>query len=217
MLAFLLLLLAPSPASAGSTPSLEEEASLRSESEKVRGDQERAIRGDDKRLAEIYARGGGGDEGKRAGQITQDRLAAARSTLKGGGKSQILIQMAEAADRDASALTELYRAQTEHVEGALREWAEGPERKALPEALRRLQSDTERIRADLTRATEAAEALPTRLPQSGVLEKLAQIEVAAREASERLSARWELERAARERERGQREREAGERAREQRR
>jgi len=49
-----------------------------------------------------------------------------------------------------------------------------------------------------------------------VLEKAARCEVAAREAEERLNARWERERAAREREREQREREAGERARERR-
>jgi hypothetical protein len=59
--------------------------------------------------------------------------------------------------------------------------------------------------------------MTARLPQAQLLDKVARIETAAKEASERLSARWERERAAREREREQREREAGERAREQRR
>ena len=51
------------------------------------------------------------------------------------------------------------------------------------------------------------------MEQSGVLEKVARIEAGASETRERLSARWERERAVREREREQREREAGERAR----
>ena len=46
---------------------------------------------------------------------------------------------------------------------------------------------------------------------------MARIETVAKAAGARLAARWELERAARERDREQREREAGERARQQRR
>lgn len=105
----------------------------------------------------------------------------------------------------------------EYVERATAEWRDGPERKKLQEAMSLLQRNTERINSSLTTATEAAEALSTRIRQSGVLEKMAQLETAAKEAEARLAGRWELERVAREREREQREREAGERAREQRR
>src|SRR5438093_13218698 len=66
-------------------------------------------------------------------------------------------------------------------------------------------------------ATEAADAMSTRIRQSELLEKAAHLETTAKEAGARLAARWERERAAREREREQRERDAGERARQQRR
>jgi hypothetical protein len=87
----------------------------------------------------------------------------------------------------------------------------------LQEALSQVQRNTERVNSSLRMAIEAAEAVSTRIQESGVLEKIAQLETAAKEAGTRLGARWERERAAREREREQREREAGERAREQRR
>jgi hypothetical protein len=105
----------------------------------------------------------------------------------------------------------------EYVERAIGEWRDGPERKKLQEAMTLLQRNTERINSSFTKATEAAETMSTRIQQSGVLEKMAQLETAAKEAGARLAGRWELERVAREREREQREREAGERAREQRR
>jgi hypothetical protein len=66
-------------------------------------------------------------------------------------------------------------------------------------------------------ATEAAGALSTRIRRAGVVERMARLETAAKEAGARLAGRWELEPAARGREREQREREAGERARAQRR
>lgn len=72
-------------------------------------------------------------------------------------------------------------------------------------------------RATMIVTTETAETMTARLPQAQLLDKVARIETAAKEAGERLSARWERERAAREREREQRERDAAERAREQRR
>jgi hypothetical protein len=98
------------------------------------------------------------------------------------------------------------------------EWErDGAERKKLQEASSLLQRNTERINASLTMATEAAETMSNQVRQSGVLEKMAQLEAAAKEAGAWLAGCWELERAAREREREQREREAGERAREQRR
>jgi hypothetical protein len=105
----------------------------------------------------------------------------------------------------------------EKASTAIREWRDGPERKKLQEAISLLQRNTERINASLTMATEAAETMANQIQQSGVLEKMARLETAAKEAGARLAGRWELERAAREREREQREREAGERAREQRR
>lgn len=185
--------------------------------EKVRANQERALRENDKRLAEIYARDGGADQFKRAQKITRDRVAAAGAALKGGGKGQILTQMAETAGGDASGLAELSSAHTGYVDDAIREWADGPERTTLREATGLLQRNLERTRANLVRATQTAETMTTRFPQSHASEKLAQVETASKEAGARLAARWELERAARERDRQQREREAAERAREQRR
>jgi hypothetical protein len=217
MMAFLLLLLVPGPGSAGASSSPEEEASLRVEWEKVRANQERTIRDNEKRIAEIYAREGGADGDRRAEKITRDRVSAANASLKSGGKGQTLAQTAETAGRDARALAELYKAQAEYLDSASGEWADGAERKKLQAAASLMQRNTERTRSHLAKATEAADAISMRLRQSGVLEKVAQIETAAKEAGERLSARWERERAARERDREQREREAGERAREQRR
>jgi hypothetical protein len=130
---------------------------------------------------------------------------------------QTLARMAEVADRDPGTMGALYRAHEEYVADAAASWAEGPERTKLREAAVQLQMNMELARSGLIRTTDAALAVPARLPQSGVLEKVARIETAAKEAGERLSARWERERAAREREREQREREAAERAREQRR
>jgi hypothetical protein len=100
------------------------------------------------------------------------------------------------------------------AEQASTEWRDGPERKKLREASSLLQRNTERINASLTTATEVTETMSNQIRQSGVLEKMARLETAAKEAGARLAGRWELERAAREREREQREREAGERARE---
>jgi hypothetical protein len=142
---------------------------------------------------------------------------AGSSELESGGTSKKLAEMAEKASTDARALVELYRMQEAYVDRATGEWRDGVERKKLQEASSLLQRNTERMNSSLTMATEAAEAMSTQIRQSGVLEKVAQLETAAKEAGARLAARWERERAAREREREQREREAGERAREQRR
>jgi hypothetical protein len=114
-------------------------------------------------------------------------------------------------------LTELYRMQDAYVERATREWRDGAERKKLQEATGLLQTNTDGTNSSLRTATEAAESLSARIRQSGVLERMAQLETAVKEAGERLAGRWELERAAQAREREQREREAGERARAQRR
>jgi hypothetical protein len=145
-------------------------------------------------------------------------LAAADSSeWESGGAGKRLAEMAEKASTDGRGLAELYRMQEQYVARATREWRDGPERKKLQEASSLLQRNTERINASLTMATEAAETMSAQIRQSGVLEKMAQLETAAKEAGARLAARWERERAALERERAQREREAGERARQQRR
>jgi hypothetical protein len=142
---------------------------------------------------------------------------AGSSEWESGGTGKMWAEMAEKAGTDDRALAELYRMQEGYVDRATGEWRDGAERRKLQEAISLLQRNTERIKSSLTMATEAAEAMSTRIRPSGVLEKVAQLEASAKEAGARLAARWERERAARERERGQREREAGERAREQRR
>lgn len=202
----LLLLLAPVPGSAGPPVSPEEDAAFRSEWERLRANQEKALAG---------TRGpeGGADDARRE-KLTRDRIAAASAALTGGGKGPVLAQMAETAGASAGALAEVYRAQTEYVDGAM---ADGAEARRIQEATALLQTSMERTRANLERANEAGLAMTMRLSQSGVLEKVARLETIARDAGARLAARWELERAARERDREQREREAGERARQQRR
>jgi hypothetical protein len=111
-------------------------------------------------------------------------------------------------------LVDLYKGQSEHLDVVTGEWgADGTERKRLREAITALQKNLNVARTNLAMAAEAAEAMRLRVQESGVLEKVAQLEAVASEARERLSARWEHERAAREREREQREREAAERAR----
>jgi hypothetical protein len=228
MMAFLLLLV-PTPGAAESPSTPEQDARVRSESEKLRQNQERVLQDNDKRIAEIQARETGVDETLRAEKITRDRVLAAGAVLSSGAAlpggvaskgetwGQTLGRMAEGAERDPRAMAEVYGAQTEYVNNATAEWADGPERRKLQDSAAQLQTNMETVKSNLTQTTEAAEATTTRLPQSRVLEKVAQVETAAKEAGERLSARWERERAAREREREQREREAAERAREQRR
>jgi len=160
---------------------------------------------------------GEADELRRAEQITRDRVAAANAALPSGSTGKRLAELAEKASTDGRALADLYRMQDDFVDRATGEWRDGGERKKLQEASSLLQRNTERINSSLTIATEAAKTLSARIQQSGVPEKMAQLETAAKETGARLAARWERERAAREREREQREREAGERAREQRR
>jgi hypothetical protein len=111
-------------------------------------------------------------------------------------------------------LEDVYKGQSEHLDVVTGEWgADGTERKRLREAITALQQNLNVARTNLAMATEAAGAMRLRVQESGVLEKVAQLEAVASEARERLSARWEHERVAREREREQREREAAERAR----
>jgi hypothetical protein len=213
----LLLLLAPGPGSAGplvsppaSPPaSPEDDTAFRSEWERLRANQEKALTG-------IRGPEAGADEAARREKLTRDRIAAASAALTAGGKGPVLAQMAETAGDSAGALAEVYRAQTEYV-GVAMAGADGTEARRTHEATAQLQTSMERTRANLERANEAGLAMTMRLSQSGVPEKVAQLESIARDAGARLAARWELERAARERDREQREREAGERARQQRR
>ena len=143
--------------------------------------------------------------------------SADSSEWESGGAGKRWAEMAEKANTDGRALAELYRMQERYVDRAAREWRDGAERKKLQEASSLLQRNIERISSSLRMATEAADAMSTRIRQSELLEKAAHLETTAKEAGARLAARWERERAAREREREQRERDAGERARGQRR
>ena len=171
----------------------------------------------EKRIAEIEAKGRGvsADPGKRADGITRDRVAEIRAALKGGGgPGRGLAELAEKASGDGKALADVYRGQNERFDIATGEWGpDGAERRKLREALTALQKSLELVSTNLAMAAEAAEAMNLHAERSGVLEKVARLEAVASEARERLSARWERERAAREREREQREREAAERAR----
>jgi hypothetical protein len=142
---------------------------------------------------------------------------AGSSEQENGDTGKRLSEMAEKAITDGRALAELGPVLERYVARASREWGDGGDRAKLQEASRLLEQNTERIRASLTIATEAAEAMSTRIRGSGLLEKAVHLETTAQDAGARLAARWERERAARERERVQRERDAGERAREQRR
>jgi hypothetical protein len=190
---------------------------LAGELEKMRESYESKLRAHQKRITEIEAKGrsASADPVKRADAITRDRIADIRASLKGSvGATQRLAELAEKASGDAKALVDLYKGQSEHLDVVTGEWgADGTERKRLREAITALQKNLDLARTNLAMATEAAGAMMTRVEQSGVLEKVARMEAVASEARERLSARWEHERAAREREREQREREAAERAR----
>ena len=187
------------------------------ELDRMRESYDTKLRAHQKRITEIEAKGRGAsaDPEKRADGITRDRLADVRASLKGdGGAARRLVELAEKASRDGKALVDVYRGQSEYLDVVTREWgADGAERKKLREAITAMQKSLALVNANLGMAAEAAAAVQIAVPQSGVLEKVARIEAGATETRERLSARWERERAVREREREQREREAGERAR----
>jgi ABC-type transporter Mla subunit MlaD len=149
------------------------------------------------------------DREKRADKITRDRITGIKGSLKGGGRARSLADAAERASGDARALSDVYREQGEYLDTVMSEWrTEGTERRKLRESIATLQKSLERANVNVTRAIEVAETTTTRVPQSGVLEKVARME-----AEEKERARWQREQAARERERQQREREAAERER----
>jgi hypothetical protein len=187
------------------------------ELDRIREGYDTKLRAYQKRITEIEAKGRGAsaDPGKRADGITRDRLAEIRASLKGdGGAARRLVELAEKASRDGKALVDLYSAQSEYLDVVTREWgADGAERTKLREAIAAMQKSLALINANLGMMAEAAAEMQIAVPQSGALEKVARIEAGASETRERLSARWERERALREREREQREREAAERAR----
>ncbi len=184
---------------------------LAGEWENMRESYDNKLRAHAKRIAEIEARerGVSADQEKRADKITRDRITGIKGPLKGGGKARGLADTAERASGDVTALIDVYREQGEYLDIVMSEWrAEGAERRKLRESIATLPKNLARANASLAKAIEVAEATTMRVPQSGVLEKVARIEAEAKER-----ARWQHERAVRERERQQREREAAERER----
>jgi hypothetical protein len=187
-----------------------------SEWDTMRERQRDTLRAAEGRIAEIESkeRAGPADREKLADKITRDRIARVRVSLKSGGESRRLADAAERVSREAKALVDVYEGQDELLVAVTREWgANGAERRKLRESRATLQRQLEVVKLDLALAIEALGATAARVPESGVLEKLARIETAVSEVRERLSARWQREHAAREREREQREREAAARAR----
>lgn len=184
---------------------------LAGEWENMRESYDNKLRPHAKRIADIEARERGvpADQEKRADKITRDRIAGIKGSLKGGGKARSLAEAAEKASGDARALIDVSREQGAYLDIVISEWGtEGAERKKLRESIATLQKNLERTNANLTRAIEVAETTTTRVPRSGVLEKVARIEAAEKERT-----RWLREQAALERERQQRERGAAERER----
>jgi hypothetical protein len=184
---------------------------LAGEWENMRESYDNKLRTHAKRIADLEARerGAPADQEKRADKITRDRITGLKGSLKGGGKARSLAETAEKASGDARSLIDVSREQGEYLDTVMSEWGtEGAERKKLRESIATLQTSLERANANLARAIEDAETTTTRVPRSGVLEKVARIEAAEKER-----ARWLREQAALERERQQRERGAAERER----
>ena len=184
---------------------------LAGEWENMRESYDNKLRTHAKRIAEIEARERGvpADQEKRAEKITRDRITGIKGSLKGGGKARSLAETAEKASGDVRALIDVYREQGEYLDIVISEWGtEGAERKKLRESIATLQKNLESANANLARAIEVAQTTTTRVPRSGVLEKVARIEAAEKERT-----RWLRQQAALERERQQRERGAAERER----
>lgn len=169
------------------------------------------LRAQAKRIAEIEARERGipADQEKRADKITRDRISAVKGSLKGGGKARSLANTAERASRDARALIDVSREQSEYLDIVVSPWrAEGKERRKLRESLATAPKNLEQASASLARAIEVAEATTRHVQESGLPEKAGRIEAAEKERT-----RWLREQAALERERQLRERSAAERER----
>jgi hypothetical protein len=182
---------------------------LAGEWENMRESYDNKLRTHAKRIADIEARERGTDQEKRADKITRDRISGIKGSLKSGGKARSLAETAEKAPGDARSLIDVSREQGEYLDIVISEWGtEGTERKKLRESIATLQKNLESTNANQARAIEDAETTTTRVPRSGVPEKVARIEAAEKER-----ARWLREQAALERERQQRERGAAERER----
>ncbi len=177
--------------------------------ENMRESYDNKLRTHARRIAEIEARDRGADQEKRADRLTRDRINGIKGSLKGGGKARSLAETAEKASGDARSLIDVSREQGEYLGLVISEWGtEGTERKKLRESIATLQKNLESTNANLARAIEDAETTTTRVPRSGVLERVTRIEAAEKER-----ARWLREQATLERERQQRERGAAERER----
>lgn len=182
---------------------------LAGEWENMRESYDNKLRTHAKRIAEIEGRERGADQEKRADKITRDRITGIKGSLKGGGKARSLAETSEKASGDARSLIDVSREQGEYLDIVISEWGtEGTERKKLRESIASLQKNLESTNANLARAIEDAETTTTRVPRSGVPEKVGRIEAAEKER-----ARWLREQAALDRERQQRERNAAERER----
>ena len=184
---------------------------LAGEWENMRESYDNKLRAQAKRIAEIEARERRvpADQEKRADKITRDRITGIKGSLKSGGKTRSLADTAERASGDARALIDVSREQGAYLDIVISEWGtEGAERKKLRESIATLQKNLESTNANLARAIEDAETTTTRVPRSGVLDKVARIQAAEKERT-----RWLREQAALERERQQRERGAAERER----
>jgi len=182
---------------------------LAGEWENMRESYDNKLRTHARRIAEIEARDRGADQEKRADRLTRDRINGIKGSLKGGGKARSLAETAEKASGDARSLIDVSREQGEYLGLVISEWGtEGTERKKLRESIATLQKNLESTNANLARAIEDAETTTTRVPRSGVLERVTRIEAAEKER-----ARWLREQATLERERQQRERGAAERER----
>ena len=187
--------------SAGSRPEIEGEW-------KAVGDKyERRIAEHQRRITRIAERGGPVRGDGSAVNLAGDRVAALVPSLKRDGDGKRLAQLAEEAMRDPAKLAELYKAQEGYLETVVGQWGEaGLERQRTQDALSALQKNIEQSKLSFERASEAMASAGTLVRQSGVLDKAARTSAAAKEAGERLNARWERERIARERERDLRER-----------
>ena len=184
---------------------------LAGEWENMRESYDNKLRAFARRIAEIEARERGVPAGqeKRAEKITKDRITGIKASLKGGGRSRALADAAEKAAGGTRGLADISRQQGDYLGVVLSAWgAEGPERRMLRESIAALPKNLERTNATLERTIELAETTTMSVAQSGLLEKVGQIET-----EEKQRARWQREQANRERERLQREREAGERER----
>ena len=185
---------------------------LAGEWENMRESYDNKLRAQAKRIAEIEARERRvpADQEKRADKITRDRITGIKGSLKSGRKTRSLADTAERASGDARALIDVYREQGEYLDIVMSEWeAEGAERRKLRESIAALRKSLERANADLATAIEVAETTTMRVPQSGVLEKVARIEAAEKERARWLRAQAALDRERQQRERGAAERERG--------